>query len=65
MEGPVWVLAGVWRLPGAAVGWKGLEPCIRLGYKLPLLMQSQVLRDWIGADALLHSPEVLRSRGGS
>jgi hypothetical protein len=28
-------------------------------------MQSQVLRDWIGADAVFHSPEVLGSRGES
>jgi hypothetical protein len=28
-------------------------------------MQSQVPGDWIGADAVFHSPEVLRSRGGS
>jgi hypothetical protein len=27
-------------------------------------MQSQVLRDWIGADAVFHSAEVLSSRGG-
>jgi hypothetical protein len=27
-------------------------------------MQSQVPHDWIGADAVFHSPEVLRSRGG-
>jgi hypothetical protein len=26
---------------------------------------SQVLQDWIGADAVFHSPEVLRSHGGS
>jgi hypothetical protein len=28
-------------------------------------MPSQVLRDWIGAGAVFHSPEVLGSRGGS
>jgi hypothetical protein len=28
-------------------------------------MQSQVLRDWIGAEAVFHSPEVLGSRGES
>ena len=28
-------------------------------------MQSQVPHDWIGVDAVFHSPEVLRSRGGS
>ena len=28
-------------------------------------MQSQVLRDWIGADAVFHSPEVLGSHGES
>jgi hypothetical protein len=33
------------------------------GYLLPWLMQSQVPRDWIGADAVFYSPEVLGSRG--
>jgi hypothetical protein len=28
-------------------------------------MQSQVPRNWIGADAVFHSPEVLSSRGRS
>jgi hypothetical protein len=28
-------------------------------------MQSQVPSYWIGAEAVFHSPEVLRSRGGS
>ena len=28
-------------------------------------MQSQVLRNWIGADTVFHSPEVLRSSWGS
>jgi hypothetical protein len=28
-------------------------------------MQSQIPGDWIGAEAVFHSPEVLGSRGGS
>ena len=28
-------------------------------------MQSEVSHDWIGAESVFHSPEVLRSRGGS
>jgi hypothetical protein len=28
-------------------------------------MQSRVLHHWIGAEAVIHLPEVLRSRGGS
>ena len=41
---------------------KGLVPLLRPGFLLPELMQSQVQRDWIGAEAVFHSPEVLRSR---
>jgi hypothetical protein len=33
------------------------------GSLLPYVPQSQVLRDWIGAGAVFHSPEVLGSRG--
>jgi hypothetical protein len=51
--------------PGAAVDQKALVPLTRPGYLLPYLMQSQVQRDWIGAEAVFHSPEVLGSRGGS
>ena len=51
--------------PHAALDRKGLEPRIRPGYLLPLLMQSQVPRDWIGAGTVFHSPEVLGSRDGS
>ena len=53
------------RNPGAAVDRKGLVPLIRPGYLLPWLMQSQVPRDWIGAGAVFHTPEVLGSHGGS
>jgi hypothetical protein len=35
------------------------------GSLLPYVLQSQVPRDWIGAGAVFHSPEVLGSRGGS
>ena len=38
---------------------------IRPGFLLPYLMQSQVLRNWIGADTVFHSPEFLISHGGS
>jgi hypothetical protein len=51
--------------PRAALDQKGLELRIRPGYLLPLLMQSQVPCDWIGAGVVFHSPEVLGSRGGS
>jgi hypothetical protein len=53
------------RNPCAGVDQKGLVPLIRPGYLLPRLMQSQVSYEWIGADAVFHSPEVLRSIGGS
>jgi hypothetical protein len=32
-------------------------------FLLPYLVQSQILHDWIGAEVVFHSPEVLRSRG--
>jgi hypothetical protein len=53
------------RNPSAVVDQKGIVPLIRPGYLLPYLIQFQVLLDWIGADAVFHSPEVLRSHGGS
>jgi hypothetical protein len=48
---------------GAARTWRACAPT-QTRFLLPWLMQSQVPRDWIGADALFHSPEVLRSLGG-
>ena len=48
--------------------WSGLEgTCApdQAGISASLVMQSQVPRDWIGADAVFHSPEVLGSHGGS
>jgi hypothetical protein len=53
------------KYPGAGVDRKGFVTLIRPGFLLPLLMQSQVLHNWIGAEAVFHSPEVLRSCGGS
>jgi hypothetical protein len=35
------------------------------GSLLPYFLLSQVQRDWIGAGAVFHSPEVLGSRGES
>jgi hypothetical protein len=45
--------------------WSGRGLCPRSGpgSLLPYLPQSQVLCDWIGADTVFHSPEVLGSRG--
>jgi hypothetical protein len=67
---PVWTLAGVRRLcwqgsPG--LEWSGRGLCPRSGPDslLPYVQQSQVPRDWIGAGAVFHSPEVLGSRGES
>jgi hypothetical protein len=51
--------------PSAGGDQKGLVPLLRPGFLLPELMQSQVQRDWIGAEAVFHSPEVLRTRGVS
>ena len=64
----MWALAGVGRLrwQGTLVlKWSGrdLFPRSGPGSLLPYLPQSQVLRDWIGADAVFHSPEVFGSRG--
>jgi hypothetical protein len=47
--------------------WSGPEgtcAMFRPGYLLPYFPRSQVLRNWIGADAVFHSPEVLGSHGG-
>jgi hypothetical protein len=70
MGNPVWALAGVGRLhwQGTLVlEWSGRDLCPRScpGSLLPYFLQSQVPRDWIGADAVFHSPEVLESRGES
>ena len=70
MWNPVWALAGVRRLrwqgsPGLEWSGRGLCPRSGLGSLLPYVPQSQVLRNWIGAGAVFHSPEVLGSRGES
>jgi hypothetical protein len=66
----VWALAGGRRLrwqgsPGLEWSGRGLCPRSSLGSLLPYVQQSQVPRDWIGAGAMFHSPEVLGSRGES
>jgi hypothetical protein len=66
----VWALVGVSRLrwqgsPGLEWSGRGLCPRSGPGSLLPYVPQSQVPRDWIGAGAVFHSPEVLGSRGGS
>jgi hypothetical protein len=70
MWNPVWALAGVRRLrwqgsPGLEWSGRGLCPRSGPGSLLPYVPQSQVPRDWIGAGAVFHSPEVLGSRGES
>jgi hypothetical protein len=70
MWNPVWALAGVGRLrwqgsPGLEWSRRGLCPMSGPGSLLPYVPQSQVPRDWIGAGAVFHSPEVLGSRGES
>jgi hypothetical protein len=67
---PVWALAGVRRLRwqgSLGLEWSGRGLCPRSspGSLLPYVPQSQVPRDWIGAGAVFHSPEVLGSRGES
>jgi hypothetical protein len=66
----VWALAGVRRLcwqGSLGLEWSGRGLCPRSspGSLLPYVSQSQVPRDWIGAGAVFHSPEVLGSRGES
>jgi hypothetical protein len=51
--------------PGFEWSGRGLCPRSGLGSLLPYVPQSQVPRDWIAADAVFHSPEVLGSRGES
>ena len=66
----MWALAGVGRVRwqgtlGLEWSGRGLCPSSGPGSLLPYVLQSQVLRDWIGAGAVFHSPEVLGSRGES
>jgi hypothetical protein len=66
----VWALAGVRQLfwqgsPGLEWSGRGFCPGSGPGSLLPYVPQSQVPRDWIGAGAVFHSPEVLGSRGES
>jgi hypothetical protein len=61
---------GCWRLcwqgsPGLEWSRRFLCPRSGPGSLLPYLLQSQVPHDWIEADAVFHSPEVLGSRGES
>ena len=70
MWNPVWALAGVRRLRwqgSLGLEWSGGGLCPRssTGSLLPYVQQSQVPRDWSGAGAMFHSPEVLGSRGES
>jgi hypothetical protein len=64
----VWALPVVRRLswqgsPGLESRGRDLCPRSGPGSLLPYVPQSQVPRDWIGAGAVLHSSEVLGSRG--
>jgi hypothetical protein len=66
----VWALSCVRRLcwqgsPGLEWSGRGFCPGSGPGSLLPYVPQSQVPRDWIGAGAVFHSPEVLGSRGES
>jgi hypothetical protein len=60
-----WVILSWKGSPGLEWSGRGLCPRSGLGSLLPYVPQSQVLRDWIGAGAVFHSPEVLGSRGES
>jgi hypothetical protein len=51
--------------PGLESSGRDLCPRSGPGSLLPYVAQSQVQRDWIGAGAVFHSPEVLGSRGES
>jgi hypothetical protein len=70
---PVWTLAGVGQdsavkvARGSSLESSGRDLCPRSGpgSLLPYVPQSQVPRDWIGAGTVIHSPEVLGSRGES
>jgi hypothetical protein len=69
----VWTLAGVGQdsagkvARGSSLESSGRDLCPRSGpgSLLPYVLQSQVPRDWIGAGTVIHSPEVLGSRGES
>jgi hypothetical protein len=68
---PVWALAGVGQdsavkvARGSSLESSGRDLCPRSGpgSLLPYVPQSRVPRDWIGAGTVVHSPEVLGSRG--
>ena len=71
---PCGILCGPLRVSGdsagkVARGSSGAEgacaPGQAQGSLLPYFLLSQVQRDWIGAGAVFHSPEVLGSRGES
>jgi hypothetical protein len=70
---PVWTLAGVGQdsagkvARGSSLESSGRDLCPRSGpgSLLPYVPQSRVPRDWIGAGTVIHSPEVLGSRGES
>ena len=51
--------------PGLEWSGRGLCPRSSPGSLLPYVPQSQVPHDWIGAEAVFHSPKVLESRGES
>jgi hypothetical protein len=55
--------------PKVPLCWRELEgTCVpdQVGFSASLINAvSGSVRDWIGAAAVFHSPEVLRSRGGS
>ena len=51
--------------PGLESSGRDLCPRSGPGSLLPYVPQSQVPRDWIGAGTVIHSPEVLGSRGES
>ena len=68
-EGSCGYLASFHRLCAQStpvLGWTGRVLCPWSGWVFCFPnYQSQVLRDWIRAEAVFHSPEVLRSRGWS
>jgi hypothetical protein len=69
----MWTLAGVGQdcavkvARGSSLESSGRDLCPRSGpgSLLPYVPQSRVPRNWIGAGTVIHSPEVLGSRGES